>query len=149
MTEPTDADVSAYTGSAAAHWDKAVSRGERPWDEVFGEAAFGLEQVQAVVDRSGYPTELVRLVPGRVEDTVPRHAPGQIALLRLDTDWYESTRHELEHLYPRLASGGVIIVDDYGHWEGCRRAVDEYFGEHGEPLLLTRLDYTGRMAIKH
>jgi hypothetical protein len=73
--------------------------------------------------------------------------PGDLALLRLDTDWYESTRHELEHLYPRLRPGGVLIVDDYGHFEGARRAVDEYFAAH-EPLLLNRIDYTGRVAVK-
>ena len=73
----------------------------------------------------------------------PRTRPSALALLRLDTDWYESTRHELVHLYPRLSDGGVLIVDDYGHWEGARRAVDEYFGEQAEPLLLNRIDYTG------
>jgi hypothetical protein len=74
--------------------------------------------------------------------------PDQLALLRLDTDWYESTRHELEHLYPRLVPGGVLIVDDYGHWEGARRAVDEYFDKVGEQLLLSRLDYAARIAVK-
>ena len=71
--------------------------------------------------------------------------PEEIALLRIDTDWYESTRHELKHLYPRLSSGGVLIVDDYGYWKGARKAVDEYF--EGK-LFLHRIDYTGRMAIK-
>jgi len=74
--------------------------------------------------------------------------PEEAALLRLDTDWYESTLHELEHLYPRLADGGVLIIDDYGHWEGARRAVDEYFSRHPPVPLLTRIDYTGRIAIK-
>ena len=81
-------------------------------------------------------------------DTLPASAPSQIALLRLDTDWYESTRHELEHLYPRLATGGVLIVDDYGHWEGARKATDEHLAAH-PALLLSRSDYTGRMAVKH
>jgi O-methyltransferase len=83
-----------------------------------------------------------------VERTLPDRAPAEIALLRLDTDWYESTRHELVHLYPRLSAGGVLIVDDYGHWAGAKRAVDEYLGEQAEPLLLHRIDYTGRIAIK-
>jgi O-methyltransferase len=81
-----------------------------------------------------------------VEQTIPDAAPERIALLRLDTDWYSSTRHELEHLYPRLAPGGVLIVDDYGHFAGARKAVDEYFAQ--EPVLLVRVDYTGRMAVK-
>jgi O-methyltransferase len=72
--------------------------------------------------------------------------PESVALLRLDTDWYESTRHELEHLYPLLVPGGVLIIDDYGHHLGVRKAVDEYFAD--DPILLTRVDYTGRMGIK-
>jgi hypothetical protein len=74
--------------------------------------------------------------------------PEQIAVLRLDTDFYESTRHELRHLYPRLVHGGVLIIDDYGHWAGARKAVDEYIAEEGIRLLLNRIDYTGRIAIK-
>ena len=77
-----------------------------------------------------------------------QHAPRKIALLRLDTDWYESTKHELVHLFPRLSTGGVLIVDDYGHWAGARRAVDEYVSEHGIVMLLTRIDYTGRIGVK-
>jgi O-methyltransferase len=69
-------------------------------------------------------------------------------VLRLDTDWYASTRHELEQLYPRLSPGGALILDDYGHYEGARRAVDEYFEARGERLLLNRIDYTGRVAVK-
>lgn len=107
-----------------------------------------LEQVRANLRSTGYPGELVRFVPGRVEETIPEAAPERIAVLRLDTDWYESTRHELEHLYPRLAVGGVLIVDDYGHWQGARRAVDEYLAASGARLLLSRIDYTGRMAVK-
>jgi O-methyltransferase len=90
----------------------------------------------------------LHLVAGPVEETLPAAAPDELALLRLDTDWYESTRRELDHLYPRLAEGGVLIVDDYGHWEGARRAVDEYFAENGPMPLLARIDYTGRIAVK-
>ena len=56
--------------------------------------------------------------------------------------------HELLHLYPRLATGGVLIIDDYGHWEGARKAVDEYFSQVAPPPLLTRTDYTGRVGVK-
>jgi hypothetical protein len=91
----------------------------------------------------------VRFIRGPVEETVPGQTPSRLALLRLDTDWYESTRHELHHLYPRLADGGVLIIDDYGHWEGCRRAVDEYFAASPTPPLLHRIDYAARIAIKH
>jgi hypothetical protein len=81
-----------------------------------------------------------------VESTIPEHAPESIALLRLDTDWYESTRHELTHLYPLLVPGGVLIIDDYGHLQGARKAVDEYFRDR--PILLSRTDYSGRIAVK-
>ena len=75
-------------------------------------------------------------------------APDEVAVLRLDTDWYESTKHELVHLYPRVSPGGVLILDDYGHYEGARRAVDEYFEEVGGRPLLSRIDYTGRVGVK-
>jgi hypothetical protein len=85
---------------------------------------------------------------GKVEDTIPADIPEKIALLRLDTDWYESTKHELIHLFPRLQKGGVLIIDDYGFWKGARKAVDEYFAENNIQILLNRIDDTGRMAIK-
>jgi hypothetical protein len=107
-----------------------------------------LDHVQSNMLRTGYPRERIHFVKGKVEDTIPAEAPGTIALLRLDTDWYESTRHELIHLFPRLSSGGVVIIDDYGHWRGSRRAVDEYFEEHGPAPLLHRIDYTARAAVK-
>ena len=105
------------------------------------------EEVDRAMASTGYPAKRVHLVEGKVEETIPAQAPEHIALLRLDTDWYESTRHELEHLYPRLATGGVLIIDDYGHWEGARQAVDEYFETHGRPLFHP-IDYTARIAVK-
>ena len=107
-----------------------------------------IEEVQRNMWSTGYPKERMHFVKGPVESTIPEHAPEQIALLRLDTDFYESTRHELEHLFPRLVKGGVLILDDYGHWEGQRAAVDEYCKKKGIHLLLTRVDYTGRVAVK-
>jgi hypothetical protein len=91
---------------------------------------------------------MLHLIPGRVEKTLAAAAPERIALLRLDTDWYESTRQEMNVLFPRLARGGVLIIDDYGHWEGARRAVDEYVNSHQLKLLLHPIDYTGRIAVK-
>ncbi len=107
-----------------------------------------LEEVRRNVLASGYPEADLHFVRGRVEETLPDQAPDRIAILRLDTDWYESTRHELVHLYPRLAIGGVLIIDDYGHWQGARRAVDEYFAGHGGRMLLNRIDTTGRIGVK-
>lgn len=108
----------------------------------------GVEAVKASLESSGYPPERCHYVVGRVEDTVPGEAPTEIALLRLDTDWYESTRHELEHLYDRLMPGGVLLIDDYGHWLGARRATDDFFNTRGIHPLLHRIDYTGRLHVK-
>jgi O-methyltransferase len=149
MTAPTEHDVSALDPPALETWRDAHSRDERPWSELFDGAIFGEEQVRATLLDSGYPPDRLHFVCGPVEETLPQSAPAGLALLRLDTDWYESTRHELEHLYPRLAQGGVLIIDDYGHWDGARRAVDEYFEQRAAPLLLNRIDYTGRIAVKH
>jgi hypothetical protein len=149
MTEPTAHDTSADGAPPAIDtWRESRARGERPWAGLFGEDVFGLESVRSTLSESGYPAERVHLVEGPVEQTLPGAAPDGIALLRLDTDWYESTRHELIHLYPRLVEGGVLIVDDYGHWHGARRAVDEYFAGQAAPPLLNRIDYTGRIAVK-
>src|SRR3974390_2935959 len=85
-----------------------------------------LEEVQRHLVKTGYPKEQLHFLKGPVEKTIPEHAPGQISLLRLDTDFYYSSKHEMVHLFPRLVSGGVLLLDDYGHWEGQRQAVDEY-----------------------
>ena len=98
---------------------------------------------------AGYPRERVHVVSGLVEETVPAAAPDQIAVLRLDTDRYESTAHEMEYLYPRVPEGGVLIVNDYGFFPGSKLAVDEYFEAHGIPALMQRIDFTGRMMIVH
>jgi O-methyltransferase len=149
MTEPTAHDTSAFATPALEEWEAARESGRRAWTDLFGEDRFGFEQVQDLLVRTGYPKERLHFVAGRVEDTIPAAAPDSLALLRLDTDWYESTRHELEHLYPRLSPAGVLIIDDYGHWEGCRRAVDEYFASGDvPPLLLNRVDYTCVLAVK-
>ncbi|MBW4481633.1 MAG: TylF/MycF family methyltransferase [Tildeniella torsiva UHER 1998/13D] len=107
-----------------------------------------LQEVQENLDLTDYPSKRIHFIKGKVEDTIPEQAPQTIALLRLDTDWYESTKHELEHLFPRLVPGGVIIIDDYGYWKGCKEATDEYIRDHNLPILLNRIDSTGRVAIK-
>jgi hypothetical protein len=105
-------------------------------------------EVLDLLTRTGYPPGQLHLVEGLVQTTIPAHAPDCIALLRLDTDLYDSTLHELEHLYPRLTSGGVLIVDDYGKISGATKAVDEYFAALAHPPLLQRIDVQGRIAVK-
>jgi hypothetical protein len=148
MTAPGPEDVSDLEGPALDVWDQAQRENQRPWNEVFGPEAFNQDSVRSLLGGTGFPTERLHLVAGPVEDTLPGRAPDELALLRLDTDWYASTRHELEHLFPRLRAGGALIVDDYGHWRGARQAVDEYFSSVHPPLLLSRIDYTGRIAVK-
>ncbi len=90
---------------------------------------------------------VLRFVVGDVCQTLlsPSNLPDKISLLRLDTDWYDSTKAELETLYPRLVSGGVLVVDDYGHWMGARKAVDRYFGPK---VKLEMVDYSARRLVK-
>ena len=107
-----------------------------------------LEDVKEVMTLSKYPMERIHFVKGLVEDTIHKNAPKSIALLRLDTDWYQSTKHELIHLYPRVSPKGIIIVDDYGHFKGQREAVDEFFLENNMSPFLHRIDYTGRLIVK-
>lgn len=95
---------------------------------------------------TGYPADKINFIKGKVEETIPQHIPGEIALLRLDTDWYVSTKHELKNLYPFLKKGGILLIDDYGAWEGARKATDEYFND--QPVFLNRIDYTGRLLVK-
>jgi hypothetical protein len=147
MTAPTDHDLSESGQPALEEWEQAQRDRSHPWQEHFGPEVFSEDSVRAIVVATGYPDDRVHFVRGDVLLTIPESAPAEISILRLDTDWYESTRHELEHLFPRLATGGVLIIDDYGHWRGCRRAVDEYFSTR-EQLLLHRVDYTCRVAVK-
>ncbi|MGI9103751.1 MAG: TylF/MycF/NovP-related O-methyltransferase [Terriglobales bacterium] len=142
MVPPTDVDVSC-DGEPAAHILSSLERiaGER------NEWAYAtLEDVLSNLGQTALPRERIKIVQGPVERTIPATMPEQIAVLRLDTDWYESTRHELAYLYPRLSRGGILIIDDYGHWQGARRAVDEYFGD--KLPFLNRVDYTCRQAVK-
>lgn len=73
--------------------------------------------------------------------------PSNIAVLRLDTDWYESTKFELDNFYKYVSPGGIVIIDDYGHWKGCKKAVDEFLDNHPK-ITLNEIDYTGRYFIK-
>lgn len=140
MTPPTQYDVDVLGVPAVDSFGVDGKAGES-W------APESMEGVRSAMNSTGYEPSLVRLVKGRVEDTLAEHSPDSIALLRLDTDWYESTRHELELLFPRISDGGVLIVDDYGYWKGSRRAVDEYMSSLGRKLFLHRIDDSARMII--
>lgn len=141
MSAPTEHDRD-FSGAPAAQMLQEQSRDSSVW------AVASLDEVKANLRATGYPQEKIHFVRGKVEDTIPATIPTQLSLLRLDTDWYESTKHELAHLYPRLSQRGLLVIDDYGHWQGARKAVDEFNATLPRPLYFHRVDYTGRMAVK-
>jgi O-methyltransferase len=143
MTEPSEKDLRWDGAHASEGLEHARQRKETSaiW------AYASLEDVQAGFAEVPYPKERLHFVKGPVEQTVPEVLPQQIAILRLDTDWYESTAHELKHMYDRLVPGGVLFLDDYAHWQGARQATDEWLEATGEPLLLLRAG-GGRIAVK-
>jgi O-methyltransferase len=142
MPPPTSVDRAAESGKLASDMLDEADRSSNIW------AYAPIEEVRRNLASVGYPQANIRFVKGNVQNTIPAEAPQTIAILRLDTDWYESTKHELEHLFPRLTVGGVLIIDDYGYWDGARKAVDEYVSSNNVALLLNRIDGTGRIAVK-
>jgi hypothetical protein len=142
MSEPTNDDVH-FDGSEAQNLlDNADKINDQIW------CYSTLDEVKNNMAKTNYPSEKITYIQGKVEETIPNTLPNKIAILRLDTDWYESTKHEMIHLFPLLVKGGVLIIDDYGHWQGARKAIDEYTEEHNIQILLNRIDYTGRIGIK-
>jgi O-methyltransferase len=144
MTPPSGEDIQEMSGRPAG---EILAEHERSADDPFWGVA-PRTVVEENLRRTGYPSDHIRLIEGDVMTTIPLQAPSQIALLRLDTDWYASTRHELQHLYPRIAEDGVLIIDDYGYWRGARKATDEYLASLASRPLLQRIDFTGRMCVK-
>ena len=109
-----------------------------------------LEDVKQNLEKAGLLNDRVVFVKGDVLDTLSKEEllPKRISVLRLDTDWYESTKRELEILYPRLSVCGSLIIDDYGHWAGARDATEEYFSSSGGRPFLQYIDYTSRAGVK-
>lgn len=143
MTKPTDFDVD-FMGKGMLEKFKM----ERISDESSKWNYASLDEVKKVMSETNYPMEKIHFVKGKVEASLPSYAPAAISLLRLDTDWYESTNHELVHLFPRLTLGGVIIIDDYGHYAGARKAVDDYLKQNKVCLFLNRIDNSARIGVK-
>lgn len=143
MTAPTAVDTDT-SGKPAAEYlrETAKNKDNHYW------AYCPLDDVKANMTVTGYPEEKVHFVVGPVEETIPNTLPDKIAVLRLDTDWYSSTIHELVHLYPRLSPGGILILDDYGTWDGARKAVDEYFSKLAEPPTLESIDGMAMTCVK-
>jgi len=133
MSEPTTVDVSMRGHKIGIDtWREQQAEDHNEW------CYAPLAEVRRNMAATGYDPDLLVYVEGRTEDTIPGHVPDTIALLRLDTDWYESTHHELTHLYPSLVPHGVLVSDDCAHWRGHRLAIDTCFRERGIHLLLLR-----------
>jgi O-methyltransferase len=134
-----------------ARWDgvPALPTWEH-YQQTGGRWCFGgtQEHVRRVVTSSGYPAEQFVFVEGLVEDTLPAQRPDTIGLLRLDTDLYRSTLHELVHLYPLLSPGGILMIDDYGAFQGARLATDQFIEQNQLKLFLSRIDSSVRLAVK-
>ena len=116
-----------------------------------GKCVGSLEQNKLLLETTiGYPRSMLHYHIGWFQATLPKLDSdfGPIALLRLDGDWYESTKLPLEYLYEKVSKGGVIVIDDYGHFEGAKRAVDEFIAARKEPILLNHIDYTARFWLK-
>lgn len=144
MSKPTDYDRNLSNKPADIEYRESLKEG--------GISAWcysSLDEVRGNMGRTGYPEQNIIYIKGKVEETIPETIPGRISLLRLDTDWYESTFHNLNHLFPLLSKGGILILDDYGHWQGARKATDEYFAKENKFPFLSRIDYTGRIYVKN
>lgn len=144
MSEPSSKDIDKYGVSAQSQLS-STSRKDAD-DNVWAYAS--LEDVKMNFTISKVNMNNISFIKGKVEDTIPQNIPESISLLRLDTDWYESTKHELEYLYPLLTEGGVLLIDDYGYWSGCKRAVDEYFLKLEAKPFFADLPDGGLIAIK-
>ena len=146
MTMPSSVDINTSSGENAL--DIFISKSRVDHNEwcfaSYDDVLSNLQRFDVV--------DIAKLVKGPVEKTLlePSNLPNQISLLRLDTDWYDSTLVELKVLYPLVSPGGVILIDDYGHWDGARKAVDEFFcslPSHEKPLMWIT-DRSGRGFIK-
>ncbi|KKR54639.1 MAG: hypothetical protein UT91_C0011G0004 [Parcubacteria group bacterium GW2011_GWA2_40_23] len=142
MAEPQANDYSIANSKRIARniWQSKKNTNHNDW------CYASLDEVKRNMCTTNYPENLVVYVKGKVENTIPREMPINISLLRLDTDWYESTKHELNNLYPILVTKGVLILDDYGTWMGAKKAVDEYFVK--DTILLSKIDEAGMIGVK-
>lgn len=146
MPKPEERDDEALGGIVKASWE--AHRTTEDGDKGSNWMKAGVDIVRERIDPLGYPDSRLHFVKGMVEDTIPATVPDRIAILRLDTDFYASTKHELVHLYPRMSPGGILIIDDYGAFPGSRMATDEYAAEHGLDWFLHRVDAHVRLVVK-
>lgn len=143
MPKPEDEDLDWDGNRALDTWRTITLKGEK-W-------GFGgdINSVNQLMLSTKYPKEKIIITKGKVENTIPNVIPKKISLLRLDTDFYKSTLHELNHLFPILVLGGILVIDDYGYYLGSRKATDEYFKKNKIKMLLSRINNLGsREGVK-
>lgn len=133
MTKPTDLDID-LNGIEAKKWLEK------------NDCLSYIDEVVENINKTGYPVDNIFYHIGDILDTKKDKIPIKISLLRLDTDWYESTKFELDNFEPNVSKGGIIIIDDYGHWSGSRKATDDFL--LGKNIKLNKIDYTGVYWIK-
>jgi|TARA_B110000259_G_C14000573_1_gene396093 hypothetical protein len=148
MSKPTDDDSDAdgfLGGFKAEHYMKTQKK-DINIDNIHAYAP--IDMVEQNFNNNTEDKNNLVLVKGKVEDTlkISSNIPDKISILRLDTDWYESTKIELEVLYPRLVKNGVLIIDDYGEWSGSRKATNEYF--KGKKIAMFKIDRAARLIFK-
>jgi predicted O-methyltransferase YrrM len=147
MTAPSNIDID-YKGHHALELMQGLLGHETA---ALVAARVSLDEVKTAMVRTDYDPQYVHYIVGDVRQTLQRTQTLEISLLRIDTDFYDSTLAELIQLYPRVSQNGLVIVDDYGHWHGARRAVDDYFTQYAPSMTLPMfwpIDYTGRAFTK-
>jgi len=145
MTEPTRHDL--ITSSQSPVINKYLKQKRESYTDW---VCASIEEVKENFQKCNLLTSNVVFVKGKVEDTLDQESniPHTISFLRLDTDWYESTRKELEKLWEKLVPGGILVVDDYGCFDGARKAFNEYFEKHSPPPFLSLIDDGARIGVK-
>jgi hypothetical protein len=153
LTMPGKYDYTCEKASWNMNKDEVLKTWEKQIidDKTNGWCYTPLEKVKESLEMTGYPSNKLHYIVGDVLQTLqhPENIPDKIAILRLDTDWYESSKFELEKLYPNVVKGGVVIFDDYLHWDGQRRATDEYFANIGESHQFVKINDTVAAMIKN
>jgi len=148
MTDPQNIDRSMmgkFASDLMARKSTKIDRGHEA-----GVVAYAsISDVQSGILEIAYPVDKVHLIVGDVTETLRVHKHRKIAILRLDTDWYLSTKSELVHLWDLVSPGGIVIIDDYDYWQGSRKAVDEFFAERNIQLFKMKMASGGRIIVKN
>ncbi len=135
--------LDSFEGMPKPTENDGVSTLGRTAESHVGQEVGDVQKVKQILRHVGADMTRIKIVPGWFQDTFPSVTAKQIAILNIDADWYQSVKLCLETFYDRVVPGGFVSLDDYGHWPGCRKAVDEFFSERQLPYKLTQVDYTG------